>query len=59
MIEEGVTVKIEAIEREDYVGREDVQIDGRGRPVMAVNIEREDGNDRVVYAPCAHASLER
>ncbi len=59
LVEDGAKVKIIAVDREDWVGKEDVQLDGRGRPVMAVDIERENGNDRVVYAPCAHGKLER
>jgi hypothetical protein len=39
-------------EREDYVGREQVQTDANGRPVMSITTERPDGsNDAVVLAP--------
>jgi len=55
---EGVRCELRAVEREDYVGRELVQTDGNGRPVMAVRTLRDDGEDCTVYAPTATASLE-
>ncbi|MGR6922559.1 hypothetical protein ACU635_50610 [[Actinomadura] parvosata] len=55
---EGVRCDVRAVEREDYVGRELVQLDGNGRPIMAVITEREDGQDCTVYAPTAVASGE-
>jgi hypothetical protein len=53
MIEVGVKAKVEAREREDYVGKELVQTDGNGRPVMSVVTTREDGQDCMVMAPVA------
>jgi hypothetical protein len=53
MVEEGQKVNITSNEREDYIGKEDVQTDAEGRPIMNVIIEREDGQDCVVYAPTA------
>jgi hypothetical protein len=44
-------------DREDYVGKEDVQRDGEGRPVMSAVVTRDDGEDAVMYAPCATAQL--
>lgn len=52
MVPVGTECNITINEREDYVGKEDVQVDGRGRPVMNLVIEREDGQDCVIYAPC-------
>lgn len=49
----GQRCKVEAVEREDYVGRELVQTDGNGRPVMAVVTTRDDGQDCTVFAPIA------
>lgn len=46
----GVTVH----EREDYIGTEDVQYDGNGRPIMSVVTTRDDGQDCMVFAPTAH-----
>lgn len=57
MVEAGTRCKVEAIEREDYVGTERVQFDPQlGRPVMAVQTTRDDGTDRVVFAPTATGS---
>lgn len=53
MIPAGTTAKVEAVEREDYVGGELVQADGDGRPVSAVVTTRDDGNDVAVLAPTA------
>lgn len=58
MVEVGVRAKVEAVERDDYVGRELVQTDGNGRPVMAVVTTRDDGQDVAVYAPTASASFK-
>lgn len=45
-------------EREDYIGRELVQLNADGRPVMNVMTVREDGEDCTVYAPTATARGE-
>jgi hypothetical protein len=45
--------KIVAVERDDYVGDEDVALDGEGRPVMAVLTIRDDGQDCAIMAPTA------
>lgn len=58
MVPDGTRCKVEAVEREDYIGREMVQTDGEGRPVMAVVTTRDEGNDVAVLAPCAVARLE-
>lgn len=50
--------KVEAVERLDYVGDELVQVNGDGRPIMAVVTTRDDGQDCTVYAPTAIAGLE-
>lgn len=55
MVLEGVDCRVTLVEREDYIGTEDVRM-VRGRPLAAVNIVRGDGsNDCVVYAPTAKA----
>jgi hypothetical protein len=54
MIPAGTKAKVETKEREDYVGNEDVQTDGEGRPVMSVITTRDDGQDCAVFAPTAH-----
>jgi hypothetical protein len=58
MVREGVKCKVEAVEREDYVGNEDVRYDDNGRPIMSVLTTRDDGNDLVVFAPTANAHVE-
>lgn len=58
MVPAGTRCKVELRDREDYVGRDVVQVDENGRPVMAAVITRDDGQDTAVYAPCATASVE-
>jgi hypothetical protein len=55
-IPEGIEAKVEACERGDYIGKEDVQLDGEGRPIMAVVTTRDEGQDCVVLAPTAKMS---
>jgi hypothetical protein len=50
----GVTHRV--VEREDYIAGERVQVDGDGRPVMAIHTERQDGYDTHVYAATATAT---
>lgn len=57
MVRAGVRAKVEAVEREDYIAGEDVQLNDQRRPVMAVVTTRDDGNDVAVYAPTAHGSI--
>jgi hypothetical protein len=57
LVLEGVRCKVTAEERQDYVGREDVRLDGEGRPVMAVRTTRDDGEDLAVFAPTAHSQV--
>lgn len=50
----GTAAKVEAKEREDYVGNETVQLDPElGRPVMSVVTTRDNGQDTTVFAPAA------
>jgi hypothetical protein len=59
MLPRGMDAKVTAHDREDYVGREDVQTDANGRPIMSIVTTRDDGsNDVVVFAPTAHARAE-
>jgi hypothetical protein len=53
MVPEGVKAKVVAHDREDYVGKDKVQTDENGRPIMSVVTTRDDGEDCVVYAPTA------
>jgi hypothetical protein len=58
LVPEGLRCKVVANEREDYINGDTVQYDGNNRPVMNVETVRDDGNDLVVYAPCATANLK-
>lgn len=53
MVADGVRARVVAVEREDYVGKERVQTDASGRPVMAIRTVRDDGYDTDVLAPMA------
>ena len=55
MVPAGTSCKVTAVEREDYIGRERVQLHD-GRPVMNVTTERDDGQDCAVFAPLATAT---
>lgn len=59
LVPAGTAADVRALEREDYVGQEDVVRDSDGRPVMAVVTERSDGQDVAVYAPTAHLEVSR
>lgn len=52
-LEVGVKAKVEARDREDYVGNELVQKDANGRPIMSVVTTRDEGQDCMVFAPTA------
>jgi hypothetical protein len=55
----GSGARVVVVDREDFVGKEDVPVDGNGRPVMAVRTERPDGsNDVMMFAPTARGSSE-
>jgi hypothetical protein len=56
MVPAGTRCKVEAVEREDYIAGEHVQLDGAGRPIMSLITTRDDGTDCTVYAPTAHIS---
>lgn len=55
LVLDGTRCKVEAVEREDYVGSEDVRLDGEGRPIMSVVTTRNDGQDCVAFAATAYA----
>lgn len=59
LVLDGVRCAVVAEERQDYIGREDVRLDGDGRPVMAVRTVRDDGEDLAVFAPTATARIAR
>jgi hypothetical protein len=58
LVPAGTDCKVTATERGDYIAGDRVQLDGDGRPVMNVSVERADGsNDLTIYAPAASASV--
>ncbi len=57
MVPAGTKAKIEVNEREDYVGKELVQYNADGRPIMNAVITRDEGTDVAVYAPTATAQV--
>lgn len=50
MVPDGTRAKITLVEREDYIGKDDVQMH-EGRPIMAAVVTRDEGEDRLVFAP--------
>jgi hypothetical protein len=56
LVPEGTRAKVETVERGDWVGREDVQTDGEGRPVMAIVTTKDEGQDCAILAPTAVGS---
>ena len=59
LLPRGTKAKVVAHEREDYVGTEHVQLDPEHqRPVMSVVTTRDDGQDTIIFAPAARATVE-
>jgi len=58
MVKLGTRAESRPVERGDYIGSELVQTNAEGRPVMAVETVRDDGQDVAVYAPVATAGGE-
>lgn len=57
MLPAGTKGKLEIVERQDYIGREDVQLSEDRRPIQSVVTTRDDGQDCTVYAPTARAEI--
>jgi hypothetical protein len=57
-VQAGVRSKVQAVERGDWVGKEHVQTDGEGRPVMAIVTTTDTGQDCAVLAPVASGRQE-
>lgn len=53
LVPEGRKAKHTAVERGDWIGKEQVQYDGNGRPMMSVVTETEDSLSTTVYSPVA------
>ena len=52
-VEVGVKAKVEAKEREDYIGTHQLVRMQGGRPIEQVITTRDEGQDTVVFAPTA------
>jgi hypothetical protein len=57
LIQVGIRCKVEAHEREDWLGREIQNKGDDGKPYMSVTTTRDDGTDTVANAGCAQATL--
>jgi hypothetical protein len=57
LVPSGTRAKHTVVERGDWVGREMVQTDSNGRPVMAVQTETADALSTTVYAPTARGNV--
>ena len=57
MVAAGTRCKVFARERDDYLNGDIVTRDGANRPIMSVVTVRDDGQDAIVFAPAATASL--
>lgn len=53
LVPEGQRAKHTAVEREDWIGKELVQYDARGRPMMSVRTETDDSLSTTVFSPTA------
>jgi len=58
LVPEGERAEARSLVREDYVGTDEVQYDADGRPIMAVEVVRDDGTDRAVFAPLARGAAD-
>lgn len=57
LVPAGTRCKVTAHEREDFIGRESVQLH-EGRPIAQIRTERDEGQDCVVLAPTARVVVE-
>lgn len=58
LIREGMHVKVEAAEREDYLNGDHQAAGDDGKIYMNVRVTREDGDDVTVFAGLAHAEMK-
>jgi hypothetical protein len=59
MVRQGTAAKLVVHEREAYIGKELVQYDPeQHRPLVSLETVRDNGNDLIVYAPTATASVD-
>jgi hypothetical protein len=59
LIAEGIKAKVEAVERQDYIGKEKgLMYDAKGRPIMSIVTTRDDGQDAMVFPATATAERD-
>jgi len=58
LIPAGSKAGVKLNERQDYVGGDLVDYT-EGKVIMSTTVERDDGMDCTVYAPCATVTIER
>jgi hypothetical protein len=59
MVKAGVTARLRVNYREDYTNGDLVTTDSRGKVVMGITTQRNDGEDLIVHSPCAVLNLGR
>lgn len=57
LVPAGEKAKHTAVERQDFIGKEDVQYDALGRPMMSVQTETNDSLSTTVFAPAARGAM--
>jgi hypothetical protein len=57
-VQDGIACKVEANERDDYVGSEIVHTDPDGRPIMSITTTRDDGTDCVAFPGTATGHVD-
>jgi hypothetical protein len=57
LVPEGQRGELRLIERDDYVGTEDVRTDAEGRVFMRAELETATGISAWVYAPTVHTNV--
>lgn len=57
LVPAGEKAKHTAVERQDFIGKEDVQFDAHGRPMMSVQTETNDSLSTTVFAPAARGAM--
>lgn len=57
MVKKGVEARLRVNYREDYVNGDLVTADSRGKVVMGITTQRNDGEDLIVHSPCAVLNL--
>lgn len=57
MVKSGVNARLRVNYREDYLGKDIQATDERGKVVMSITTERDNGEDLIVHSPCTILKL--